>query len=338
MTATKHGMVRIPGTSLAPPRGARREPLGRSAAQLTITLHLHSRARHTGALEEALEAIIAGHRAPLTHEEFAAEFGTSKSAIQAVRRFARARGFRVAGVSIAKRTVRLTGQASSLAQAFGVNQVRFRRGDTAWDSFTGYIYLPAELTEFVDGVLGFDETPDLHVRHRGTDLAATAPKPKVSYTAPEVAALYGFPPRPRWARTGGRGHRAGRRIPDQRPAPLLSLAAPAPAAHPTPVGRWRPQLPPGEHGAIRWRGHRRHRDRGGDRTARSHDGVLRPQFAARLLRGGGGGGPRRPPPQYRDLHQLGPDRGPLAPQPAARVQSPAPGGGGAGNHRVLFLG
>ena len=85
-----------------------------------------------------------------------------------------------------------------------MNRVRFRRADTAWDSFTGHIYLPTELSAAVVGVLGFDESPDLRRRHRGTDLATRAPKPKVSYTAPEVAALYGFP-----AGLDGRGQAVG---------------------------------------------------------------------------------------------------------------------------------
>jgi kumamolisin len=119
-----------------------------------------------------------------------------------VRRFARSRGFRVDQVDLVKRTMHLTGPASSLAQAFGVNRVRLRRGDTTWDSFTGYLYLPRELAGAVIGVLGFDGSPEL--RRRPQQLATTAPKPKVSYTAPEVAELYRFP-------TGldGRGQNVG---------------------------------------------------------------------------------------------------------------------------------
>jgi kumamolisin len=170
-----------------------REPLPRSSAPLTLTLHLRSRGDHD-TLRAAFEAIIAGHRATLTRAEFARQFGTTSEAVNVVRRFARKRGFRVSQVNLVKRTMHLTGPASRLAQTFGVNRARLRRGDTTWDSFTGYVYLPRELAGSVIGVLGFDGSPELRRRHAPDELATAAPKPKVSYTAREVAALYRFPP------------------------------------------------------------------------------------------------------------------------------------------------
>ena len=186
-------LIRLAGTSLRLPRGVRRELLPPSTAPLTITLHLRSKADRD-ALRAVFEAIISGRRAPLTREEFAAEFGSTKQAVEVVRRFARANGFRVGQVDLVKRTLSLTGPATRLAQAFGVNRVRLSRGDTAWDSFTGYVYLPRELAGSVIGVLGFDGSPELRRGHGSHQLSATPPKPKVSYTAPEVAELYRFPP------------------------------------------------------------------------------------------------------------------------------------------------
>ena len=108
------------------------------------------------------------------------------------------------GVNVQKRTVHLTGPASSLAQAFGVNRVRWRRADAVWDSFTGHLYLPAELAGCVVGVLGFDGSSRASAPPQRRQPGRRSPLPKLSYTAPEVAALYGFP-----AGLDGRGQRVG---------------------------------------------------------------------------------------------------------------------------------
>jgi kumamolisin len=193
--------VRLEGTDLAPIPGVRVERAPRSRAPLTLTLHLRSRAS-ADALERALDDVHAGRRAALTRPEFAAEFGASRADIAAVRSFARAGRFRVSGVSVARRILHLTGPADALVAAFGVRRVRYRLGDTAWNSFRGHLYVPAAIAGCVTGVFGFDDRPEVR-RHGGRAMIAAAPTAAVSYTAPEVAALYHFPPR------DGRGQSVG---------------------------------------------------------------------------------------------------------------------------------
>jgi kumamolisin len=159
---------------------------------LTLTLHLRSRADDPNALEQALADIIDGRRPMLDRRAFAAEFGARHDDIAAVRHFAKANGFGVKNVSVAKRVMRLSGTRGRLSAAFGVDTVRYRLDQTVWNSFTGPIYLPSELASCVTGVFGFDDKPELS-RHRARALAAVAPKPKISYTAPEVGNLYRFP-------------------------------------------------------------------------------------------------------------------------------------------------
>jgi kumamolisin len=183
-------LVTLPGSSLVAPRGARRERVPRSAAPLTITLHL--RRSRAEALEQLFEDVAAGRRPPLRHEAFVAQFGAVRGDIAAVRRFAAAHRFRVSHWDAAKRIVRLSGPAAGLASAFGVNRVRYRLGDVVWNSFRGHIHLPAELAESVVGVFGFDDRPALR-RLRPRAMSSDGGKTQVSYSVPEVAALYHFP-------------------------------------------------------------------------------------------------------------------------------------------------
>lgn len=187
------GLVLLDGTNHAPPPGARREPLSRVGGPLTITLSLRSRASSADALDAIFQQIASGRRRPLSRDEFAEQFGARRSDIAAVRRFARANGFRVSGVSPTKRIVRLAGDAAKLAKSFGVNRVRYRLRGTAWNSFIGHLYVPVELADGIRGVFGFDESPEIRRHGVGNDATVLATTAGVSYTALEVAKLYCFP-------------------------------------------------------------------------------------------------------------------------------------------------
>jgi kumamolisin len=191
------------GSELAPPRGARRSRLRHAKAPLRLTLHLRSRERTPGALEQVFEEVVAGRRPPMTRREFAATFGATRGDLATVRAFAAAHGFHVQRVSVARRLVRIEGPGDRLARAFRVTRVRYQLDDADWNSYRGRIALPVELADAVVGVFGFDERPDLERTGRHA-MAAAAPTPTRSYTAPEVAALYRFP-----KRLDGRGQRVG---------------------------------------------------------------------------------------------------------------------------------
>jgi kumamolisin len=187
-------MTPIAGTNTERQPGVRPVRTWRSTDELTLTLHLRSRAEDPAALERTLDDIIAGRRPTLDRKAFAAEFGARRADVAAVRRFAEANDFHVRSLSVAKRIIRLTGARGRLGAAFGVDTVRYRVDDTVWNSYIGPVYLPRELDSRVLGVFGFDDKPELS-RHRAGAMAATPPKPKISYSAPEVANLYRFPRR-----------------------------------------------------------------------------------------------------------------------------------------------
>jgi kumamolisin len=185
-------LVKLADTAVPPLRGAVCEKAPPSRTRLTLTITLRSAAK-PGILLKTFDDIVAGKRPPLTRTEFAARFGASPSDIARLKRFARAHRFRVTRVSVAQRKVYLTGPTSALADAFGVHRVRYRAGATTWDSYTGPLSLPYWLSNVIVGVFGFDNRPQAG---RGSDADAKADtlKRRMSYSAPEVAALYAFPP------------------------------------------------------------------------------------------------------------------------------------------------
>jgi kumamolisin len=193
-------MTPLAGTDTLPVANVHRMRTWRSAEPLTLTLQMRSRAEDPRALERALDDIIAGRRPTLERRAFAAEFGARNDDIAAVRRFAKANGFRMTDVNETKRIIRLSGTRGRLGAAFGVNTVRYRFDESTWNSFIGPIYLPPHLAACVTGVMGFDDRPDLSRHRAGAMAAAAPPKPKISYTAPEVGNLYRFP-----GRLDGRG-------------------------------------------------------------------------------------------------------------------------------------
>jgi kumamolisin len=196
-------LVKLADTVIPPLRGAVCERAPRSRKRLTLTIRLRSPAA-PAALQQVFNQIVAGARPPLSRREFAARFGASKDDVSRIKRYARAHGLRVGRVWIAQRKLNLTGPTSTLADAFGVKRVRYRIGTETWDSYTGSMYLPVWLANVVTNVIGFDNRPQAA---RGGD-ASAAPagpiRPHVSYTPPEVAELYDFPPN-----TDGRGQSVG---------------------------------------------------------------------------------------------------------------------------------
>jgi kumamolisin len=196
--SNRKGLVKIPGTEVPPLIGVPRKSMARSRAPLTLTIQLRARDETPAALEQIVEDIVAGRRAPLDRKEFAAQFGARPEHVAALRRFAKANGFRVSQVSVARRVVQLSGTRGRLARAFGVNAVRYDFDGTSWQSLIGSIYLPTEIAPCIRTVFGFNERPDLQRAGAGAMSAkSSAPKKKshnkVAYTAVEVGDLYEFP-------------------------------------------------------------------------------------------------------------------------------------------------
>src|SRR5690349_17908825 len=113
--------VAVPGTEKRPVPDAERVGDVHPDERIEVTVRLRSRANQ--ALGEHLGAVLAQPaqtREPLSREAFAERFGADPSDIAKIEAFAQANGLSVVSSSVAQRSVVLSGTASQISSAFGV--------------------------------------------------------------------------------------------------------------------------------------------------------------------------------------------------------------------------
>ncbi len=104
--------------------------------------------------------------------------------------FASSYGLMAAGRSLARRTAWLRGRTGDLASAFGVEVVGYRFPGGTHRGYLGSIQLPRAVAGSVVAVLGLDDRPIARPHLR----VAVPEQVVATFTPPEVARLYGFPP------------------------------------------------------------------------------------------------------------------------------------------------
>ncbi len=131
----------------------------------------------------------------VSRKEFEQRHGADPKSIALVESFARAHKLLVKEKSAARRTVILSGPVAAMNQAFGVELKDYEHPSGTYRGRTGAIHLPAELHDVVEGVFGLDNRPQAkpHFRRRHGRAGARAAAVNLSYTPPQVAALYEFP-------------------------------------------------------------------------------------------------------------------------------------------------
>jgi len=192
-------------------------------ARIEVTVVLRPRA--AGAADA--QAMAASERLPeqrqyVSRESFAAERGADPDDIARVEALAEEHHLTVVESSLSKRTVRLGGTVADLTEAFRPNLKKAKLGSRIIRARTGGISVPADLQDAVVAVLGFDDRPAAtpHLRFRTTPPGKAALKAAAaggdihrrngnrsdgnraaphnatdgSFTPPEVARLYNFPP------------------------------------------------------------------------------------------------------------------------------------------------
>jgi kumamolisin len=142
----------------------------------------------------AQDGLLPHERQPLSRQAYADSYGASDADLTRVEQFASSFGLRVLERSAARRTVRLSGTAQAMNAAFGVNLRRFEADGLEFRGRVGPIFVPADLADVVQAVLGLDDRPTAraHIRPR-PPIPAKPLATAVSYTPPEVAQLYAFP-------------------------------------------------------------------------------------------------------------------------------------------------
>jgi len=131
----------------------------------------------------------------LSREEYAAGHGADPQDIAKVNAFATAHQLAVVESNAARRSVVLSGTASTLAAAFGVTLKQYEHEGGTYRGRTGSISVPADLAQIVEGVFGLDDRPQAnpHFQRLHPEGEAQSRAAGASFTPPQLAGLYKFP-------------------------------------------------------------------------------------------------------------------------------------------------
>ncbi|MGI8745010.1 MAG: S53 family peptidase [Bryobacteraceae bacterium] len=132
--------------------------------------------------------------APLTRDQFAAEFGANPADVDAVEAFAQAHDLTVVGVDLARRSVALSGTVAAMNEAFGTNLRIYQGPEGTFRGRTGELFIPLELQDVIVGVFGLDNRPQARSHCiRRKNVVGPRAAGDTSYTPIDVAKLYNFP-------------------------------------------------------------------------------------------------------------------------------------------------
>lgn len=216
--ARKDKMVPVEGSHRKPALNARDIGAVQKDKLADVTLRLRSRTSEKD-IEQRVQDIATkpiSERRYLTREELADLRGASPEDLAKIDAFAHDHNLTVVESSVPKRMVRLHGKLEDLQSAFGVKLRRYRTSNTEFRGRTGQVFVPAEISNIVEGVFGLDTRPAAkpHVRildgamksksrpaktvKAGPDKKKKKPKPPaqprpVSFKVTDIFKLYNFP-------------------------------------------------------------------------------------------------------------------------------------------------
>ena len=185
----------IAGSERAPMEGAQEIGPANPNETVDVTIRLRSRAGKKPIVSADAYTKPIEDRTILSRKEFEQRHGADPESIARVETFARQRKLTVKEKSAARRTVILSGTVTAMNEAFGVELKEYDHPIGKYRGRTGAIHLPTELHDIVEGVFGLDNRPQAkpHFRRRRGVAGARAESVNLSYTPPQVAALYEFP-------------------------------------------------------------------------------------------------------------------------------------------------
>ena len=190
MAETLAGFRALPNSERRKAPGATR--VGPSDPKENISVTIRVRPRPGGPPPPDLNLMTAApprERKRLSREEYATAYGAAQADLDQVSQFATSQGLKVEETSSARRSVRVSGTVEQLSRAFGVDLQRYQTSSETYRSHEGQVFLPSNLTDVVESVLGFDNREVGKPLFRSVATAqATTP-----LTPPQVAKLYQFP-------------------------------------------------------------------------------------------------------------------------------------------------
>ncbi|MET3228408.1 UNVERIFIED_ORG: kumamolisin [Burkholderia sp. 1263] len=131
---------------------------------------------------------------PLSRDELAKDYGAAPDDIAKVKAFAAAHGLTVVREDPAARSVLLSGTIAQFQGAFGVKLEHYQhRTAGEFRGRTGPVNVPDDLHGVVEAVLGLDNRPQARPHFRIRPPFRPAKAHQVSFTPPQLAALYQFP-------------------------------------------------------------------------------------------------------------------------------------------------
>ena len=187
----------IPGSERTPLRNARSLGPVADGQQIEITVKLRA-AQDRAALDS--RSLLADQplakRNYLSREEFAKSQGSSAADIARIETFARQHGLVMLSASPEQRRVVLAGTAAALGKAFGTTLEEYEYPDGTYRGRVGHLTAPAEVAALIDGVFGLDDRPQASPKFQVHNKAgfASAHAAGASFTPPQLAQLYDFPP------------------------------------------------------------------------------------------------------------------------------------------------
>jgi kumamolisin len=195
--ATPKNLVPIRGSERAAVVGARVVGAPRPDARLEVTVVVRRRpSAEKFAPAESLGSRLPSQRKHLKRAEFAARHGANPDDVAKIEEFARQNNLTVKETNLARRSIKLSGKASDLSSAFGVELLHYEHPDGSYRSRVGAIYVPRELADIVLGVFGFTNRPVARPHYRlrkAKQGKAVARAEGIAYTPLQVAQLYDFP-------------------------------------------------------------------------------------------------------------------------------------------------
>jgi kumamolisin len=162
------------------------QTVGKPNPNLIITVTILLRRRNSDLPEPGSET--------LTREEFARRFGANEADILPIEEFAEDNDLTVVEISLARRSVVLSGTIANMNEAFGTELLLIQSPDGLFRGRVGMLYIPANLSDIIEGVFGLDQRPQAkaHFRRRATQIRPMAAG-DTSYTPIAVAKLYDYP-------------------------------------------------------------------------------------------------------------------------------------------------
>ncbi|MFI5184713.1 MAG: protease pro-enzyme activation domain-containing protein, partial [Vicinamibacteria bacterium] len=196
MASRASARVVLPGSEKAALAGTKGAGKLNPNARFEVTVRVRApESRRRNADLEAAASTAPSRRTPLSREEFAARFGAAREDLQRIEEFAHEQGLDVVSSSAAQRTVRLSGTAKNMQEAFGVKLKSVTHGKARFRHRSGAIHIPQELAPIIEGVFGLDNRPAVrpHFRFRRTRGRLPRAGNVRPFTPMEVAKLYAFP-------------------------------------------------------------------------------------------------------------------------------------------------